>query len=197
MGACQMVTREAFDAVGGFDEAYQVAMSDVALCLQLWRAGYRTAYAPAGALVHHEGATRGKSNPAEDMRRLADDIRALGIDEDPYLHPGLDGGHATPRLRSPGGEGPGEALRRLISEVGSTNLLPRISTSRMRDVCWHWSSDQGRRCFGPHNPPTKSPIPGVRRVGRWICYAGAQTSALAFPRARRRMGRRVCALADC
>ena len=59
MGACQMVTREAFDAVGGFDEAYQVAMSDIALCLQLWRAGYRTAYAPAAALVHHEGATRG------------------------------------------------------------------------------------------------------------------------------------------
>ena len=124
MGACQMVTREAFDAVGGFDEAYQVAMSDVALCLQLWRAGYRTAYAPAGALVHHEGATRGKSNPAEDVRRLADDIRALGIDEDPYLHPGLDGGHATPRLRSPGGEGPGEALRRLISEVGSYEPVP-------------------------------------------------------------------------
>ena len=34
MGACQMVTREAFDTVGGFDESYLIAMSDVALCLQ-------------------------------------------------------------------------------------------------------------------------------------------------------------------
>ncbi|KAA6482866.1 FkbM family methyltransferase [Agrobacterium sp. ICMP 7243] len=124
MGACQMVTREAFDAVGGFDEAYQIAMSDVALCLQLWRAGYRTAYAPAGALVHHEGATRGHSNPAEDVQRLADDIRALGIDEDPYLHPDLDGGEAIPRLRSPGGEGPAEALRRLIAQIGSYEPMP-------------------------------------------------------------------------
>ncbi|KAA1184868.1 FkbM family methyltransferase [Rhizobium tropici] len=124
MGACQMVTREAFDAVGGFDESYQIAMSDVALCLQLWRAGYRTAYVPAGALVHHEGATRGHSNPAEDVQRLADDIRILGIDEDPYLHPDLNGAEAIPSLRPPGGEGPAETLRRMISEVGSYEAIP-------------------------------------------------------------------------
>lgn len=124
MGACQMVTREAFDTVGGFDEAYQIAMSDVALCLQLWRAGYRTAYAPAGALVHHEGATRGHSNPAEDVQRLADDIRALGIDEDPYLHPDLDGAEATPCLRGVGGQGPAETLRQMIAEIGSYEPVP-------------------------------------------------------------------------
>lgn len=124
MGACQMVTREAFDAVGGFDESYQIAMSDVALCLQLWRAGYRTAYAPAGALVHHEGATRGHSNPKEDVQRLADDIRALGIDEDPYLHPDLDGNEAIPTLKPPGGEGPVETLRRMIAQFGSYEPMP-------------------------------------------------------------------------
>lgn len=122
MGACQMVAREAFDAVGGFDEAYRVAMSDVALCIQLWRAGYRTVYTPTGALVHHEGSTRGHTNPSEDLRRLADDIRRLGIDEDPYLHPGLDGNHATPKLREPGGDGPGEVLRKMIGEFGSFRL---------------------------------------------------------------------------
>ncbi|QND48905.1 FkbM family methyltransferase [Rhizobium lusitanum] len=124
MGACQMVTREAFDAVGGFDESYTIAMSDVALCIQLWRAGYRIAYAPDGVLVHHEGATRGHSNPSEDLRRLADDIRALGIDEDPYLHPDLDGRDATPRLRGEGGEGPRETLQRLITQFGSYEPMP-------------------------------------------------------------------------
>lgn len=122
MGACQMVTREAFDAVGGFDESYQVAMSDVALCLQLWRAGYRTAYAPAGALVHHEGATRGHSNPEQDMTRLADDIKKFGIDEDPYLHPDLDGADATPRLRDLNGAGPRATLQRFVTELGSYRL---------------------------------------------------------------------------
>lgn len=124
MGACQMVTRAAFDTVGGFDESYQIAMSDVALCVHLWRAGYRTVYVPSACLIHHEGATRGHSNPPEDVRRLADDIRALGIDEDPYLHPELDGAHATPRLRIPGSEGPMEALRRHIVELGSFSGVP-------------------------------------------------------------------------
>lgn len=122
MGACQMVTREAFDTVGGFDEAYQIAMSDVALCLQMWRAGYRTVYVPSACLVHHEGATRGGANPPEDVKRLADDIRALGIDEDPYLHPELDGGAPTPRLRMPGAEGMVEILRRMIAESGSFGI---------------------------------------------------------------------------
>ncbi|WP_239142740.1 glycosyltransferase [Variovorax sp. WS11] len=99
MGACQLVRRDVFRLVGGFDEAYKVAMSDVALCLRAWRAGYRIAYAPHACLVHHEGATRGNTNPSLDVQRIADDIRALGIDEDPYLHPELDGMLAIPTLR--------------------------------------------------------------------------------------------------
>lgn len=119
MGACQMVTREAFDAVGGFDEAYQLAMSDVALCMAAWRAGYRTAYAPAAALIHHEGATRGHTNPPADLTRLADDIRRFGLDGDPYLHPDLDGTSPNPRLRPAGGVGAYEALQRNVAATGT------------------------------------------------------------------------------
>lgn len=123
MGACQMVTREAFDSVGGFDEGYRIAMGDVGLCLKLWRAGYRTAYEPDAALVHHEGATRGHTNPIEDLKHLAEDIRSAGVNEDPFLHPELDGDSPTPRSRQPNQEGPGAALRRNIANL-TAFLLP-------------------------------------------------------------------------
>lgn len=122
MGACQLVTRNAFERVGGFDESYLVAMSDVALCLQIWRAGFRIAYTPHACLVHHEGATRGNSNPTDDMRRIADDIRSLGVDEDPYLHPELDGGHAIPRLRLGEASNVRESLASSIRQFGTFQL---------------------------------------------------------------------------
>jgi GT2 family glycosyltransferase len=114
MGACQLVTREAFDAVGGFDERYRMANSDVALCLHLYRAGYRTVYTPHAALFHHEGHTRGRVNPPSDMALLAMDIGMLGIEEDPYFHPGLSPACASPTLRLRPEPTPQEALRNQI-----------------------------------------------------------------------------------
>ena len=102
MGACQMVSREAFDAVSGFDETYRVAHSDVALCLHAWQAGYRTAYTPDAVLRHHEGATRGRRNPPEDTLRAGLDIEAMGLTEDPYYHPDLDPRVSVPTLRDYG-----------------------------------------------------------------------------------------------
>ena len=102
MGACQMVRREVFNRLGGFDEAYQIANSDVAFCLRAHKAGWRTAYTPFAGLLHHEGMTRGRTNPAADMAHSAREVHRLGIDEDPYLHPSLSGLDAVPRLRAPG-----------------------------------------------------------------------------------------------
>ncbi len=119
MGACQLVRRDVFDQVDGFDESYLMAMSDVALCLRVWHAGFRTAYAPRACLVHHEGATRGHSNPSEDIRRLADDIRILGLDEDPYLHPELNGHQPIPALRVQGVPSVREELELRLLEAGS------------------------------------------------------------------------------
>ena len=102
MGACQMVRREVFDCVGGFDEAYRVANSDVALCLRAQCLGWRTAYTPFAALVHHEGMTRGRTNPSSDMAQSAREVQRLGIIEDPYLHPQLSGLDPVPRPRAPG-----------------------------------------------------------------------------------------------
>ncbi len=111
MGACQMLRREAFDCAGGFDEAYRIANSDVALSLHVHRLGWRTVYTPFATLVHHEGKTRGHSNPAEDMARSAREVRRLGLADDPYMHPGLSGHDPVPRLRAAGEPSPEEAFQ--------------------------------------------------------------------------------------
>ncbi|MDM0038513.1 glycosyltransferase [Variovorax sp. J22G21] len=152
MGACQLVRRDAFEQVGGFDESYLVAMSDVALCLRIWRAGFRTAYAPHACLVHHEGATRGNSNPVMDVRRIADDIRALGIDEDPYLHPELDGHVAIPTLRIGAAPSVREILQIRLREDGSPVLPARILDLTDDGACLQACSVERDELLWPPQP---------------------------------------------
>jgi N-acetylglucosaminyl-diphospho-decaprenol L-rhamnosyltransferase len=57
-GAFMVIRRAAFEAIGGFDEAYFMFMEDVDLCQRLHDAGWGVAYEPAGRVVHLEGASR-------------------------------------------------------------------------------------------------------------------------------------------
>ncbi|MDQ6725356.1 MAG: glycosyltransferase family 2 protein [Actinomycetota bacterium] len=56
-GACMLVRRSAFEAVGGFDESYFMYVEDVDLCWRLGQAGWRIGYDPAGRVVHALGAS--------------------------------------------------------------------------------------------------------------------------------------------
>ncbi len=49
-GACQMMSREVFQRVGGFDERLRLSFSDVILCMEARKAGYRTVYTPHARL---------------------------------------------------------------------------------------------------------------------------------------------------
>ena len=69
-GACMMVRREAWSAVGGFDESLPVAFNDVDFCLRLWRAGWRVIMTPLAELRHDEGSSRGNLAPEDDYRRF-------------------------------------------------------------------------------------------------------------------------------
>jgi hypothetical protein len=52
-----LVDRTAFDAVGGFDEAYRHIAEDADLCIRAGRAGFRLGYC-AAAEVHHAADAR-------------------------------------------------------------------------------------------------------------------------------------------
>ncbi|HXZ99232.1 MAG TPA: glycosyltransferase [Candidatus Binatia bacterium] len=100
--ACVAVRREELEAVGGFDEKFQLCGSDVVLGLALHARGRRNLCIPSNALVHREGATRGSRVPEADYFaswwRYQRWLRA----GDPHFHPRLSLRTGIPRLRRPG-----------------------------------------------------------------------------------------------
>ncbi|HXW05585.1 MAG TPA: glycosyltransferase, partial [Vicinamibacterales bacterium] len=100
-GACQMLRREVFEQLGGFDERFQLVFSDVVLCMEAWRAGFRVVYTPHARLVHHESHTRSRADPPGDMELLVRYLQANGFAEDPYCHPELDPRSLIPVVRAP------------------------------------------------------------------------------------------------
>lgn len=88
-GACQMMRREVFDQVGGFDEGYKLAFGDIDFCLRVHNLGYRIVYTPFASLYHYEGRSRGYSTPREDILRAYNQMQAGLSSEDPYFSPNL------------------------------------------------------------------------------------------------------------
>src|SRR6185312_1261656 len=90
--ACMLVRRNAFDAVGGFDEEIAVGFGDVDLCLRVQDAGYRVVLCPHAELVHHESLTRGISahdTHPQDTAAFHRKWKRLIEAGDPYYNPGL------------------------------------------------------------------------------------------------------------
>ena len=56
VGACMLVRRSTFDAVGGFDPSYFMYFEDVDLCVRLGRRGWRVRFDPAVEVAHHHAA---------------------------------------------------------------------------------------------------------------------------------------------
>jgi GT2 family glycosyltransferase len=52
--ACLLVRKSAFEAVGGFDEAFWNGYEDVDLCFRLQEAGGVLVYQPESVVIHHE-----------------------------------------------------------------------------------------------------------------------------------------------
>lgn len=100
-GACQLVRREIFELIHGYDERFLLAYSDIVLCIQIYRAGFRIAYVPSSVLIHHEGKSRGNWTPRSDQVFFALSLRSLGIAEDPYFHPALELFSFVPKFRGP------------------------------------------------------------------------------------------------
>jgi N-acetylglucosaminyl-diphospho-decaprenol L-rhamnosyltransferase len=56
-GACFLVRRQAFSAVGGFDDRYFMYVEEVDLCWRLARAGWRTGYEASARVLHLAGVS--------------------------------------------------------------------------------------------------------------------------------------------
>ena len=124
-GACLLIKRDVFDAVGGLDEAdLAVAFNDIDLCIKIRAAGYRIVWTPYAELYHLESASRGYDTIDPEKRlRLEREERCMlrrwgtALEQDPYFNPNFaltseDLVYAyPPRTSRPwieGGDGPGK-----------------------------------------------------------------------------------------
>ncbi|MDW7755091.1 MAG: glycosyltransferase family 2 protein [Brevefilum sp.] len=88
-GACQMVRREVFNEVGGYDEGYQLAFGDVDFCLKVHQKGYQNIYTPFAQSYHYEGSSRGYLTPPQDVLRGYEQMATYLTEEDPFFSPNL------------------------------------------------------------------------------------------------------------
>ena len=88
-GACQLVRRETFDAIGGYDEAFPVVYNDIDFCLRARDAGWRAVFEPAAELIHCEGisggADRVKVAATRESCELFNNRWSAKIASDPFL----------------------------------------------------------------------------------------------------------------
>jgi len=69
--ACLLVAASQFDAIGGFNEEFEVIFNDVDLCLRLRRSGGSVVVTPEAQLIHHESISRGKDLGGTQLARHA------------------------------------------------------------------------------------------------------------------------------
>lgn len=69
-GACLLVSKEAFNDVGGFAQELEVAFNDVDLCFRLYESGYYNSVCNNTHLWHYESLSRGADSSEEKLERL-------------------------------------------------------------------------------------------------------------------------------
>lgn len=76
-GACQMIRREVFEQINGFDEDLAVVLNDVDLCMKSNATGYLTVFDADALLYHNEFSSRGRDeqNPEKVARAIQEQMR--------------------------------------------------------------------------------------------------------------------------
>ena len=97
-GACMLVRRDAYVALGGFDEDLFLYCEDTDLCLRLWQAGHTVNFEPAALVRHVGGASSGAGETQaiaarsriyyarKHQGRVAARLEALGVALDEATH---------------------------------------------------------------------------------------------------------------
>jgi GT2 family glycosyltransferase len=81
VGAVLAIRRDAFEAVGGFDEQFFMYGEEVDLCWRLAAAGYATHYAPVTTVVHIGAASATQDARNMQRERLVSGQRLLRLHE--------------------------------------------------------------------------------------------------------------------
>ncbi|MFZ3126041.1 MAG: glycosyltransferase [Acidovorax sp.] len=115
-GACMVIATERFDALGGFDEAFEICGSDVELGIRAHKQGLLNVYLPAARLYHFESKTRSPHVPEIDFQQSALKYAPYRLAGDPFFNPNLDPFATSPRPRFPETSWP-RAPRALTNEV--------------------------------------------------------------------------------
>jgi len=86
-GACMLMRRTMYQALGGFDEAHQIINNDLDLCLRTHQAGKLTVFTPYASLIHHEAISRGRLKDEFDVGQFEQRWKTLFAAGDPYFSP--------------------------------------------------------------------------------------------------------------
>ena len=88
-GACMLIRRDIFEALGRFDESHDIVNNDLDFCLRAQRAGWRTIYTPHATLIHHELISRAHLSDDFDTTRFTGEWQSRFAAGDPYFNPRL------------------------------------------------------------------------------------------------------------
>ena len=164
-GACHLMRREVYDRLGGYDEAYQLAYSDCALCVEGWLAGLRNVYTPYAVLVHHEGATRRRHVPRADERRFVDLLARNQLINDPYFPSAVDASSSHGSLRLYSAPSSGDVILHCCEEI-SAERPTNDAADKLRRI-WRHRLDV-RRAFPQGLLPS-----GWQGLKKWFRECGA------------------------
>ena len=107
-GACLMVRKSIYDALGGLDEQFAVALNDVDFCLRIREKGYLNVFTPFAELYHYESASRGSDTADRKKAERYEAESALFRERwkellakgDPYYNPNFSLDHSDYSLRT-------------------------------------------------------------------------------------------------
>jgi GT2 family glycosyltransferase len=108
------IRREVFDKIGGLNEDYELVFSDIEICLRTIAAGYRVVYNPFACLIHHEGKTRRRNIPPNDIGIAYQHLKTIVEHGDPFFNPNLSYSVRLPTLNRPYEEAPIERLENIL-----------------------------------------------------------------------------------
>lgn len=129
-GACLLISRAVYDAVGGFDETYTLWFSDIDLGVKVRRAGYRIVYSPDVELIHRESTTtyreasdQQRRIPRKDWEYASQQWRAEIAAGDPYFNPNLSYQNAVPQFRKDAHDTAAQANLRWMAALPDKEII--------------------------------------------------------------------------